>query len=130
MEEDFFGLTEDMLEPRPVPEPKTEDLLSPVKTDELAEEHRLYQSTLVPVNRPNQWAFYSTSAELEQLIEALNPRGLRESALKETLVQEKERISQLLSSTAAERYHHSGTFNKKKRTRSSLSKSKHVIDIL
>lgn len=112
VEDDFFGLTEDMLEPRPVPEPKTEDLSaqSPVKPEELTEEHRLYQSTLVPVNRPNQWAFYSTSAELEQLIEALNPRGHRESMLRETLVQEKERINQLLSSAAAERYHHSGTF--------------------
>ncbi|XP_053093526.1 bromodomain adjacent to zinc finger domain protein 1A isoform X1 [Pangasianodon hypophthalmus] len=107
VEDDFFGLTEDMLEPRPVPEPKTEDLSaqSPVKTEELAEGHQ--RSTLVPVNRPNQWAFYSTFAELEQLIEALNPRGHRESSLKETLVQEKERINQLLSSTAAERYHHS-----------------------
>lgn len=112
VEDDFFGLTEDMLEPRPVPEPKTEDLLaqSLVNTKQLAEEHGLYQSTLVPVNRPNHWAFYSTSAELEQLIEALNPRGHRESALKETLVQEKERINQLLSSAAAERYHHSGMF--------------------
>lgn len=116
VEDDSFGLTEDMLEPRPVPEPKMEDLSaqSPVKTEELAEEHRPYQSTLVPVNRPNQWAFYSTSAELEQLIEALNPRGHRESTLKEILVQEKDRINQLLSSTASERYHHSGMFKKTK----------------
>lgn len=116
VEEDFFGLTEDMLEPRPIPEPKSEDHCAqgPVKTVELAEEHKLHQSTLVPVNRPNQWAFYSSSAELEQLIEALNPRGLRESTLKETLVQEKERISHLLSSTATERYHHSGMFIFKK----------------
>lgn len=110
VEDDFFGLTEDMLKPRPAPERETGDLSdqSPVKTEDLAEEHRSLQSTLVPVNRPNQWAFYSTSAELEQLIEALNPRGHRESSLKESLVQEKERISQLLSSSAAERYHHSG----------------------
>ncbi|KAM9465864.1 bromodomain adjacent to zinc finger domain protein 1A isoform 1-T3 [Clarias gariepinus] len=109
VEDDFFGLTEDMLKPRPAPERETGDLSdqSPVKTEDLAEEHRSLQSTLVPVNRPNQWAFYSTSAELEQLIEALNPRGHRESSLKESLVQEKERISQLLSSSAAERYHHS-----------------------
>lgn len=113
VEDDFFGLTEDMLEPRPVPEPKTEDLSaqSPVKNEEQAGEQRSYQSTLIPVNRPNQWAFYCTSAELEQLIEALNPRGHRESSLKETLVQEKERINQLLSNTSAERFHHSGTFN-------------------
>ncbi|XP_060735647.1 bromodomain adjacent to zinc finger domain protein 1A isoform X2 [Tachysurus vachellii] len=105
VEDDFFGLTEDMLVPRPILETKTEDLStqSPVKT----EEHRSYQSTLIPVNRPNQWAFYCTTAELQQLIEALNSRGHRESALKETLVQEKERINQLLSSTAVERYHHS-----------------------
>ncbi|XP_058255487.1 bromodomain adjacent to zinc finger domain protein 1A isoform X2 [Hemibagrus wyckioides] len=109
VEDDFFGLTEDMLEPRPVPEPKAEDLSaqSPVKTEDQAEEQRSYRSTLVPVNRPNQWAFYCTSAELEQLIEALNPRGHRESSLKETLVQEKERINQLLSNTSAERFHHS-----------------------
>ncbi|XP_046711822.1 bromodomain adjacent to zinc finger domain protein 1A isoform X3 [Silurus meridionalis] len=110
VEEDFFGLTEDMLEPCPVPEPKTEDLCtqSPVKTGELAEETRPSQSTLVPVNRPNQWSFYSTSVELEQLVEALNPRGHRESTLKETLLQEKERINKLLSSTSAERFHYSG----------------------
>ncbi|TSO25194.1 Bromodomain adjacent to zinc finger domain protein 1A [Bagarius yarrelli] len=109
VEDDFFGLTEDMLEPRPVPEPKTEDLSnqSPVKTEEQLGEHRSCESTLVPVKRPNQWAFYSTSAELEQLIEALNPRGHRESALKDTLVQEKARIIQMLINTAAERYHHS-----------------------
>lgn len=112
VEDDFFGLTEDMLEPRHVPEPKTEDLSfqSPVKPECMAEEHKSYQSTLVPVNRPNRWAFYSTAAELEQLIEALNPRGHRESTLKETLLQEKERISQLLNSTAAECYHYSGIF--------------------
>lgn len=115
MEDDFFGLTEDMLEPRPVPETKTEDLStqSPVKTEEQTVEHRSYQSTLIPVNRPNRWAFYCTTAELQQLIEALNSRGHRESSLKETLVQEKERINQLLSSTAAERYHHSGTLKLK-----------------
>ncbi|XP_036449468.1 bromodomain adjacent to zinc finger domain protein 1A isoform X2 [Colossoma macropomum] len=108
VEDDFFGLTEDMLQPRPVPEPKTEELSSvqsPTKTEELMEEPSPCQSNSPPVNRPNQWAFYSTPAELEQLIESLNPRGHRESSLKEALVQEKERIVQMLSSSAAERYH-------------------------
>uniref|UniRef100_A0A8C2CTU7 Bromodomain adjacent to zinc finger domain protein 1A n=1 Tax=Cyprinus carpio TaxID=7962 RepID=A0A8C2CTU7_CYPCA len=110
VEEDFFGLTEDMLEPRPTPEPKIEELFSaesPVKTDGTTEEPVLIQNTSPPVNRPNQWFFYSTPEEVEQLIEALNPRGHRESSLKETLLQEKERIVQLMESRAAQRYHHS-----------------------
>uniref|UniRef100_A0AAR2LS97 Bromodomain adjacent to zinc finger domain protein 1A n=1 Tax=Pygocentrus nattereri TaxID=42514 RepID=A0AAR2LS97_PYGNA len=108
VEDDFFGLTEDMLEPRPAPEPKTEEISSvqsPTKTEELIEEPSPCQSNSPPVNRPNRWAFYSTPAELEQLIESLNPRGHRESTLKEALMQEKERIVQMLSSSAAERYH-------------------------
>uniref|UniRef100_A0A672S9X0 Bromodomain adjacent to zinc finger domain protein 1A n=1 Tax=Sinocyclocheilus grahami TaxID=75366 RepID=A0A672S9X0_SINGR len=112
VEEDFFALTEDMLEPRPTPEPKIEELFSaksPVKTDATTEEPVLVQNTSPPVNRPNQWFFYSTPEEVEQLIEALNPRGRRESSLKETLLQEKERIVQLMDSKAAQRYYHSGT---------------------
>uniref|UniRef100_A0A672SA94 Bromodomain adjacent to zinc finger domain protein 1A n=1 Tax=Sinocyclocheilus grahami TaxID=75366 RepID=A0A672SA94_SINGR len=104
VEEDFFALTEDMLEPRPTPEPKIEELFSaksPVKTDATTEEPVLVQNTSPPVNRPNQWFFYSTPEEVEQLIEALNPRGRRESSLKETLLQEKERIVQLMDSKAA-----------------------------
>lgn len=111
VEDDFFGLTEDMLEPRPAPEPKTEELSSdqsPTKTERV-EEPSHCQNTSPPVNRPNQWAFYSTPAELELLIESLNPRGHRESSLKEALLQEKERIVQLLSNSAVERYHHSDT---------------------
>ncbi|RXN19266.1 bromodomain adjacent to zinc finger domain 1A isoform X1 [Labeo rohita] len=110
VEEDFFGLTEDMLEPRPTPEPKFEELPSaesPVKTDAATEEPILVHNTSSPVNRPNQWFFYSTPEEVEQLIEALNTRGHRESSLKETLLQEKERIVQLMDSKAAQRYHHS-----------------------
>lgn len=111
VEDDFFGLTEDMLEPRPTPEPKIEEVLSaesPVKTDGATEELVLVQNTSPPVNRPNQWYFYSTTEEVEQLIEALNPRGLRESSLKETLTLERGRIFQLMESNAAQRYHHSG----------------------
>uniref|UniRef100_A0A8B9I1M9 Bromodomain adjacent to zinc finger domain protein 1A n=1 Tax=Astyanax mexicanus TaxID=7994 RepID=A0A8B9I1M9_ASTMX len=113
VEDDFFGLTEDMLEPRPAPEPKTEEPSSeqsPIKT-EIVEEPSPSQNISPPVNRPNQWAFYSTPAELELLIESLNPRGHRESSLKEALMQEKERIVQLLSNSVAERFNHSGKFN-------------------
>ncbi|XP_026086004.1 bromodomain adjacent to zinc finger domain protein 1A-like isoform X2 [Carassius auratus] len=110
VEEDFFGLTEDMLDPRPTPEPKIEALSStesPVKTDAITEDPMLVQNTSPPVNRPNQWFFYSTPEEVEQLIEALNPRGNRESSLKETLLQEKEHIVQLMDSKAVQRYHYS-----------------------
>uniref|UniRef100_A0A673MIN6 Bromodomain adjacent to zinc finger domain protein 1A n=1 Tax=Sinocyclocheilus rhinocerous TaxID=307959 RepID=A0A673MIN6_9TELE len=106
VEEDFFGLTEDMLEPHPTPEPKIEEFSStesPVKTDATTEDPMLVQNTSPSVNRPNQWFFYSIPAEVEQLIEALNPRGHRESSLKETLLQEKERIVQLMDSKAVQR---------------------------
>ncbi|XP_039529838.1 bromodomain adjacent to zinc finger domain protein 1A isoform X3 [Pimephales promelas] len=110
VEDDFFGLTEDMLEPRPTPEAKMEELFSAesaVKTDATTEELVLVQNTSPPVNRVNQWYFYSMPEEVEQLIEALNPRGHRESALKETLLQEKQRITQLMDCNAAQHYHHS-----------------------
>ncbi|XP_041710710.1 bromodomain adjacent to zinc finger domain protein 1A isoform X1 [Coregonus clupeaformis] len=117
VEDDYFGLTEDMLEPQ---EPaKAEEM--EVSRNEAGEPEDLSQTSPVskpilpapvqsssapPVNRPNQWAFYSSPQEVEALIEALNPRGHRESSLKEVLVQEKERIAQLLGTAAADRYHH------------------------
>uniref|UniRef100_A0A8C1GGN3 Bromodomain adjacent to zinc finger domain protein 1A n=1 Tax=Cyprinus carpio TaxID=7962 RepID=A0A8C1GGN3_CYPCA len=110
VEEDFFGLTEDMLEPRTTHEPNIEELSStesPIKTDAATEYPMLVQNTSPPVNRPNQWFFYSTPEEVEQLIESLNPRGHRESSLKETLLQEKEHIVQLMDSKAVQRYHYS-----------------------
>ncbi|XP_051579394.1 bromodomain adjacent to zinc finger domain protein 1A-like isoform X4 [Myxocyprinus asiaticus] len=110
VEDDFFGLTEDMLEPRPTPEQKIEEpsfAESPVKTNDTTEEPLPFQNTSPPVKRTNQWSFYSTREEVEQLIEALNSRGNRESALKEALLQEKDRIIQLLDGSAAQRYHHS-----------------------
>uniref|UniRef100_A0A8C1S1E0 Bromodomain adjacent to zinc finger domain protein 1A n=1 Tax=Cyprinus carpio TaxID=7962 RepID=A0A8C1S1E0_CYPCA len=112
VEEDFFGLTEDMLEPRTTHEPNIEELSSTestIKTDAATEDPMLVQNTSPPVNRPNQWFFYSTPEEVEQLIESLNPRGHRESSLKETLLQEKEHIVQLMDSKAVQRYHYSGT---------------------
>uniref|UniRef100_A0A8C1S365 Bromodomain adjacent to zinc finger domain protein 1A n=1 Tax=Cyprinus carpio TaxID=7962 RepID=A0A8C1S365_CYPCA len=110
VEEDFFGLTEDMLEPRTTHEPNIEELSSTestIKTDAATEDPMLVQNTSPPVNRPNQWFFYSTPEEVEQLIESLNPRGHRESSLKETLLQEKEHIVQLMDSKAVQRYHYS-----------------------
>uniref|UniRef100_A0A8C7QS73 Bromodomain adjacent to zinc finger domain protein 1A n=2 Tax=Oncorhynchus mykiss TaxID=8022 RepID=A0A8C7QS73_ONCMY len=89
VEEDYFGLTEDMLDPQ----------------EPTSEQEPNESSSAPPVNRPNHWAFYSSPQEVEALIEALNPRGHRESTLKEVLVQEKERIAQLFCTATADRYH-------------------------
>nr|XP_046163830.1 bromodomain adjacent to zinc finger domain protein 1A-like isoform X1 [Oncorhynchus gorbuscha]XP_046163831.1 bromodomain adjacent to zinc finger domain protein 1A-like isoform X1 [Oncorhynchus gorbuscha] len=125
VEEDYFGLTEDMLEPQePTQEPaKAEGMeVSPNKAREPEDLSQtgctsgpvskpvlpalVQSSSAPPVNRPNRWAFYSSPQEVEMLLEALNPRGHRESSLKEALVQEKERIVQLLgTAAAADRYH-------------------------
>uniref|UniRef100_A0A8C7VR01 Bromodomain adjacent to zinc finger domain protein 1A n=1 Tax=Oncorhynchus mykiss TaxID=8022 RepID=A0A8C7VR01_ONCMY len=116
VEEDYFGLTEDMLdpqEPTSEQEPATAEEME-VSQNEAGQPEDLSQtgstpvpdskpiipapvqsSSAPPVNRPNHWAFYSSPQEVEALIEALNPRGHRESTLKEVLVQEKERIAQL-----------------------------------
>uniref|UniRef100_A0A8C7TH55 Bromodomain adjacent to zinc finger domain protein 1A n=1 Tax=Oncorhynchus mykiss TaxID=8022 RepID=A0A8C7TH55_ONCMY len=106
VEDDYFGLTEDMLEPQePTQEPAKAEGME-VSPNKAREPEDLSQT----VNRPNRWAFYSSPQEVEMLIEALNPRGHRESSLKEALVQEKERIAQLLgTAAAADRYHRTGT---------------------
>uniref|UniRef100_UPI00398E44EB bromodomain adjacent to zinc finger domain protein 1A isoform X2 n=1 Tax=Pristiophorus japonicus TaxID=55135 RepID=UPI00398E44EB len=57
-----------------------------------------------PVNKPNRWSFYSSPKQLDQLIEALNSRGNRENALKETLLQEKSRLTEFLSNFPVERF--------------------------
>ncbi|XP_046873404.1 bromodomain adjacent to zinc finger domain protein 1A isoform X2 [Hypomesus transpacificus] len=109
VEDDFLGLTEDMLLPQPKQEAKTEDqegadtaVSSPASDPGSAPVHVCGP----PVNRPNQWAFYSTVEEVDRLIAALNPRGHRENTLREALLLERERIAQLLSTSAADRYNH------------------------
>lgn len=42
--------------------------------------------------------------EVDQLIEALNPRGHRESSLKEALLQERERLNLLLQHCDTSKY--------------------------
>lgn len=61
-----------------------------------------------PVKRPNQWSFYSSMEEVDQLIEALNPRGHRESSLKEALLQERERLQHILQNCDQNKYSHTG----------------------
>eukprot|EP00058_Branchiostoma_floridae_P024695 XP_002610185.1 hypothetical protein BRAFLDRAFT_216893 [Branchiostoma floridae] len=48
------------------------------------------------------WAFYSTSEELEGLLQGLNTRGYREGALREILSQEKSRIQEAMQQCSVE----------------------------
>uniref|UniRef100_A0A669AVI4 Bromodomain adjacent to zinc finger domain protein 1A n=1 Tax=Oreochromis niloticus TaxID=8128 RepID=A0A669AVI4_ORENI len=91
VEADYFGLTEDMLQPSPKPDQDT----STIKVEKGEEVS-------------NQWSFYSSLEEVDQLIEALNPRGHRESSLKEALLQERERLQHLLKSCDRNKYEHTG----------------------
>lgn len=50
-------------------------------------------STILP---KTHWAFYSTVEELDQLIESLNPRGIREGELREKLIADRENIERVL----------------------------------
>uniref|UniRef100_A0A8C3QLV6 Bromodomain adjacent to zinc finger domain protein 1A n=1 Tax=Cyanoderma ruficeps TaxID=181631 RepID=A0A8C3QLV6_9PASS len=122
VEEDYSGLTEDMLLPRTssfqnsgqscTNEPQVfsktgESLKSSESTSNTDQDS--HTSVVVevprPVYKPNRWCFYSSREQLDQLLEALNSRGHRESALKETLLQEKSRIYEQLSSFPVEKFH-------------------------
>uniref|UniRef100_A0A8D0L8Z2 Bromodomain adjacent to zinc finger domain protein 1A n=1 Tax=Sphenodon punctatus TaxID=8508 RepID=A0A8D0L8Z2_SPHPU len=83
IEEDFSGLTEDMLLPR---------------------QSSFQNNVPRPVDKPNRWCFYGSRDQLDQLLEALNSRGHRECALKETLLQEKNRIYEQLNNFPVERF--------------------------
>ncbi|KAM6202836.1 bromodomain adjacent to zinc finger domain protein 1A [Rhynchocyon petersi] len=117
IEEDYSGLTEDMLLPRPSSfqsNVQSQDPQVPTKTGESEStsdsDHGPCDDSvqlLKPVHKPNRWCFYSSCEQLEQLIEALNSRGHRESALKETLLQEKSRICAHLAHFSEEKFHFS-----------------------
>ncbi|XP_006786322.1 bromodomain adjacent to zinc finger domain protein 1A [Neolamprologus brichardi] len=103
VEADHFGLTEDMLQPSPKPEQDTSST-KVEKGEEMAKDKAA--STGPPINQSNQWSFYSSLEEVDHLIEALNPRGHRESSLKEALLQERERLQHLLKSCDRNKYEH------------------------
>ncbi|XP_045424753.1 bromodomain adjacent to zinc finger domain protein 1A isoform X2 [Lemur catta] len=120
IEEDYSGLTEDMLLPRPSlfqnnvqsQDPqvstKTGESLKSESTSNIDQgpcDHSVQLPK--PVHKPNRWCFYSSCEQLDQLIEALNSRGYRESALKETLLQEKSRICAQLAHFSEEKFHFS-----------------------
>ncbi|NWU94746.1 BAZ1A protein, partial [Upupa epops] len=122
VEEDYSGLTEDMLLPRASSFPNNvqsctnepqvfsetgESLKSSESTSNLDQDS--HTSVVVevprPVYKPNRWCFYNSREQLDQLLEALNSRGHRESALKETLLQEKNRIYERLTGFPVEKFH-------------------------
>ncbi|XP_021257332.1 bromodomain adjacent to zinc finger domain protein 1A, partial [Numida meleagris] len=122
IEEDYSGLTEDMLMPQTssfqnnvqscTNEPQVfgktgESLKSSESTSNVDQDS--HTSVVVevprPVYKPNRWCFYSSREQLDQLLEALNSRGHRESALKESLLQEKNRIYEQLSNFPVEKFH-------------------------
>ncbi|TMS01680.1 Bromodomain adjacent to zinc finger domain protein 1A [Larimichthys crocea] len=113
VEDDCFGLTEDMLHPQPKP---AQDATTKMEDEEVVKEEPAEGSVGSspapintcgpPVKRPNQWSFYSSVEEVDQLIEALNPRGHRESSLKEALLQERERLQHLLQNCDRSKYSH------------------------
>uniref|UniRef100_A0A8C5T0D9 Bromodomain adjacent to zinc finger domain protein 1A n=1 Tax=Laticauda laticaudata TaxID=8630 RepID=A0A8C5T0D9_LATLA len=121
VEEDYSGLTEDMLLPRPssfhnvqahISEKsqiviKTGESLTAESTSKTCQD--LETSTIVnvsqPIQKPNKWCFYSSQEQFDQLLEALNSRGYRESALKDVLLQEKSRICEQFSSFPVEKFY-------------------------
>ncbi|XP_049994816.1 bromodomain adjacent to zinc finger domain protein 1A isoform X3 [Alexandromys fortis] len=141
IEEDFSGLTEDMLLPRPSSfrhNAQSHDPQVSVK----AEESFMSESTSSldqgpfddsmllpkPVHKPNRWCFYSSREQLDQLIDALNSRGHRESALKDTLLQEKSRICAQLAHFSEEKFHFSDKPQADSKPVSSRGRSSNVCD--
>ncbi|KAJ6655664.1 hypothetical protein lerEdw1_004900 [Lerista edwardsae] len=122
VEEDYSGLTEDMLLPRPLTlqnstqchigdkaptATKTGESLTTESTSNAHQNMHVGATEQVfrPIQKPNRWCFYSSQEQLDQLIMALNSRGYRESALKEVLLQEKQRICEQLNSFSVEKFH-------------------------
>lgn len=128
VEEDYAGLTEDMLLPRPLTfqnstqchigdkSPTATKTGESLKTESTSNAHQnthvgATEQVLRPIQKPNRWCFYSSQEQLDQLIMALNSRGYRESALKEVLLQEKQRICDQLNSFSVEKFHISGKYS-------------------
>ena len=124
IEEDYSGLTEDMLLPRPSsfqnnvqsqdPQVSTKTGASLMSESTSSIDQGPCDDSVQlpkPVHKPNRWCFYSSCEQLDQLIGALNSRGYRESALKETLLQEKSRICAQLARFSEEIFHFSGIFS-------------------
>lgn len=112
VEEDYTGITEDMLQPRPAlpREPETNPTVN--GHDGSGQEFKEELEAPKLVNKPNRWCYYSSIEQLDQLINCLNTRGYRESTLKDTLVHEKLKLCQKLN-FPAERFNISGISSNK-----------------
>ncbi|XP_075469998.1 bromodomain adjacent to zinc finger domain protein 1A isoform X2 [Ascaphus truei] len=111
VEEDYSNLTEDLLQPRPAPQQETSHnpaLSGHESSNSSVQETNEEMHLPKPVKKPSRWCYYSSPEQLNELIEALNTRGHRESSLKEALVQEKGKICLKLSNHSANRFHISG----------------------
>ena len=72
-----------------------------VRTDSMLEDEKLAVSSVsvheqIKNRNSMRWSFYSNEAEINRLIESLNPRGYREGALKLALLEQKERVAKSL----------------------------------
>ncbi|XP_056401374.1 bromodomain adjacent to zinc finger domain protein 1A [Hyla sarda] len=105
VEEDYIGITQDMLQPQPITETETENISKVNGHDSPVKDMEKIIELSKPVDKPNRWSYYSTVEQLDELIECLNTRGYRESSLKEILIQEKMRICQKLCNFPANRFH-------------------------
>lgn len=127
VEEDYSGLTEDMLLPRPSSfqnnvqchivnkSQAATNSAESIKMESTSSGHQVCAGAPVqmprPIYKPNRWCFYSSQEQLDQLIVSLNSRGHRESALRENLLQEKNRIREQLNSFPVEKFHFSGKYS-------------------
>ncbi|KAM8914075.1 bromodomain adjacent to zinc finger domain protein 1A isoform 2-T2 [Spinachia spinachia] len=111
VEEDGFGLTEDMLRPRPGAQQDAPTTMEEVKEEELPQgspgsSPEPLSTCGPPVKCLNQWFLYTSVEEVDLLIEALNPRGHRESGLKEALLQERDKLIHLIPNCDRSKYTH------------------------
>lgn len=127
VEEDTFGLTSDMVRPQggatehaqstesPVCNGDTRDVeMEDVEEAKGGDSSASSPAPVSPDSAPApcpphsapRWWFYSSVEQLEKLLQSLNPRGNRESSLKETLCQERDRITAALQSCEENKYRH------------------------
>ncbi|XP_032803857.2 bromodomain adjacent to zinc finger domain protein 1A isoform X3 [Petromyzon marinus] len=116
VEEDYHGLTEDMLHPPSVRgDPGAPDEATSMEAGSKASPHKLEPLLAgsgdmrieegCEVKRPNRWFYFHRPEQLDELLESLNLRGLRESSLREALILERERIVQSLQLAQTELIH-------------------------
>lgn len=84
-----------------LPSPASSEHKSPIKVDENRALICTANEETCSVHNPSidrtRWLFFYKEDEVDELIKSLNKRGYRESALRETLVTEKDRILQHLN---------------------------------